>query len=160
MNWYRKSQAKDKLLVIMRGCPGSGKSTLARQLGEGGVVLSTDDYFNQGGEYIFDPDQLPRAHKWNYIRALRAMKEGISPIVIDNNTIKAWEAKPYVQEGLRYGYRIEIKESDAPWRFDVEELAKKNRHQVPADVIQKKLDKWEPNINIEQIMKSKIPEGL
>jgi len=159
MKIYKIAQS-NKVLVVLRGLPGSGKSTLAQKLGQGGIVLSTDDYFEQDGIYEFDPLKLPEAHKWNYIRALNAMKQGISPIVIDNNNVRAWEAKPYVQEGLRYGYRIEVREADAPWKFDVEELARKNKHQVPADAIQKKLDQWEPDISVEDIMKSEMPEDL
>lgn len=159
MNWYKRAQS-EKVLIILRGLPGSGKSTLANQLGQGGVVLSTDDYFEQGGEYAFDPYKLPEAHQWNYIRALNAMKRGISPIVIDNNVVKAWEAKPYVKEALRYGYRVDVREADTPWKFNAEELAKRNKHRVPLDVIQKKLDKWEPDISVEDIMKSEKPEGI
>lgn len=144
----------------MRGLPGSGKSTLAQQLGKGGIVLSTDDYFERDGEYVFDPLKLSEAHRWNYIRALNAMKKGISPIVIDNNTVQAWEAKPYVTEGLRYGYEIRIQEPNTPWKFDAEELTKRNKHQVPLEIIHKKLDKWEPNINVEDIVQSKMPEVL
>lgn len=44
------SSRHDKKLFIMRGLPGSGKSFLARKLrGFHGVILSTDDFFNQNG---------------------------------------------------------------------------------------------------------------
>lgn len=35
----------------------------------GGVVLSTDDYFSQHGEYHFDPALLGEAHGWNHKRS-------------------------------------------------------------------------------------------
>lgn len=32
------------------------------------VVLSTDDFFSRNGVYVFDPDFLEDAHKWNQKR--------------------------------------------------------------------------------------------
>ncbi|OXB58068.1 hypothetical protein ASZ78_008408 [Callipepla squamata] len=60
-----------KTLLLLRGLPGSGKSTLARQLKcdyPSAVVLSTDDFFSRNGVYVFDPDFLEDAHKWNQKR--------------------------------------------------------------------------------------------
>uniref|UniRef100_A0A8B9PQB2 Uncharacterized protein n=1 Tax=Apteryx owenii TaxID=8824 RepID=A0A8B9PQB2_APTOW len=59
------------------------------------VVLSTDDFFNRNGVYVFQHDFLEEAHKWNQARADKVMKNGKSP-VIDNTNIHAWEMKPYV----------------------------------------------------------------
>ena len=54
MNWYRMAQQKK--LIIMRGLPGSGKSTKDKQLGEGGTILSTDDFWYVDGEYKYDKE--------------------------------------------------------------------------------------------------------
>lgn len=152
MNWYKKSQTK--ILYIMRGLSGSGKSTLAKELRQGGIILSTDDFFMVGGKYQFDRDYMADAHYWNQVRAEEAMKDDITPIVIDNTNVQAWEAKPYVEKALRYGYKIEIAEPNTPWKFNAEELAKRNTHKVPLEVIHDMLAKWETDITVEDIMES------
>jgi predicted kinase len=151
-NQYR--QAGSKKLYIMRGIAGSGKSTLAKEVGRGGVVLATDDFFTVGDEYLFDPTMLTDAHLWNQGRAIDAMKRGISPVVIDNVNSRAWEAKAYVESGIKYGYQIEILEPNTPWKFDADELAKRNTHQVPKDAIEQKIKEWEPDLTVEDILKS------
>jgi len=66
----------EKVLVILRGLPGSGKSTLSKKLSklnENCCNYSTDDYFYINGHYIFKPDDLPKAHKWNQDRTLKVI---------------------------------------------------------------------------------------
>lgn len=156
MNWYKIAQVKK--MIIMRGLSGSGKSTLARELGEGGVILSTDDFWEQDGEYNFDVSRIQEAHDWNRQRAEGAVNKGISPVVIDNTNVEAWEAKEYVKMAKDQGYDIEIREADTPWAFNAEELAKKNTHGVDQETIQKMLDVWEPNITVEDIERSEKPD--
>jgi len=158
MNWYHKQKLaqQDKVLYIMRGLSGSGKSTLARELGTGGVVLSTDDFW--GPNYDFDRDYLDEAHSWNKGRAEEAMQRGITPVVIDNTNVEAWQAKPYAEMAHKYGYRIEVREPDTPWRFDAEELAKRNTHGVPKEVIYDMLAKWEKDVTVNDILRSQKPK--
>jgi predicted kinase len=156
MNWYKKAQ-QNKIMFLVRGTPGSGKSTLAKELGKNGTVLSSDDFFMVDGKYEYDPDAKDYAHWWNQGRAEEAMKRGTSPVVIDNTNIQAWEAKPYVNLALKYGYKIEIKEPTTPWKFNAEELAKRNTHKVPQEAIEKMITKWQPNITVEDILKSEKP---
>ncbi|XP_075598172.1 NEDD4-binding protein 2-like 1 isoform X3 [Balearica regulorum gibbericeps] len=114
-------------LVLLRGLPGAGKSTLARQLKRdypGAVVLSTDDFFIENGVYMFEPDFLEDAHKWNQKRARKAMKNGKSPVIIDNTNIHAWEMKPYVMMARENRYEVIFQEPDTPWKFNVQELAR------------------------------------
>ena len=160
MSWYKKTfvtAAQQKILYLMRGLSGSGKSTLAKELGQNGLVLSTDSYFTINGQYMFDPEKLPEAHQWTQQKAIEAMKKGISPLVIDNTNVQAWEMKEYTQQGLKYGYKIEVREPNTPWKFDAEELAKRNTHDVPQDMIEKSLDKWDRNVDIQTILQSKAP---
>ncbi|XP_044524209.1 NEDD4-binding protein 2-like 1 isoform X3 [Gracilinanus agilis] len=88
-----------KQLYLLRGLPGSGKSTLARQLKHNfprALIFSTDDFFfKEDGTYEFNPDVLEEAHDWNQRRARKAMRNGTSPIIIDNTNLHAWEMKPY-----------------------------------------------------------------
>lgn len=143
----------------MRGISGSGKSTLAKKLGQGGVIFSTDDYFEDGNKYNFDSTKLPEFHKANQDRAIKAMQQGITPIVIDNTHVESWEAKPYVEAGMNYGYKIKFAKPETSWAFNAEELARRNSHGVPLQVIQSMLNKWEPNMNVDSILKSQEPKG-
>lgn len=142
----------------MRGISGSGKSTLAKELGKEGIVLGCDDFFMVNGKYEFDRDALGYAHWWNQERVEKAMKQGISPIVVDNTNTQAWEAKPYVVLAQKYGYKVQIRESDTPWKFDAEELTKRNTHKVPREIIDKMLQNWQPNITVEDILSSERPK--
>ena len=158
MKTVHSQTSEDKVLYIMRGISGSGKSTLARQLGEGGAVFSTDDFFMVNGEYQFDRDFMSEAHFLNQTRAVEAMDKGISPIVIDNTNVEAWEPKFYVEEAMKRGYRVEIKESQTPWRFDAEELARRNTHGVPLDVIQGMIDRWHQDMTVDDILNAEKPK--
>jgi len=140
----------------MRGISGSGKSTLARELGKGGVVLSTDDYFVDPitGEYKWAQNKLKPAHEWNQNRALEAFHSGISPVVIDNTHTKKWEAKFYVERGLDAGYTVLIREPDTPWKWDPVELAKRNSHGVGVDAIARMIERWDHDFTVENILAS------
>ncbi len=146
-----------KVLVIMRGLSGSGKSTLARKLGQGGVVLATDDFFEQAGSYHYDPSRVGTAHAWNQARAEAAMAAGVSPVVIDNTHTQAWEAKPYVEMGVKGGYRITFREPQTPWKFDPQELARRNKHGVSEAIIRRMLERWEPKLTVKKVLASQRP---
>ncbi|KAI8917820.1 hypothetical protein DFJ77DRAFT_457935 [Powellomyces hirtus] len=149
-----------KTMFIMRGAPGSGKSSLARTLSLGvGAVLSTDDYFMQSGEYRFDFTQLGKAHEWNQARAQRAIAEGAAPIVIDNTCTQAWEARPYVIMAQDAGYLVEVVEPQTAWWLarDIALLAARNTHGVDAVTIERMLSRWEPDIDVETILRSEKP---
>lgn len=158
--WYNKDLNKDsnKVLYVARGLSGSGKSTLAKKLaGDTGAIFSADDFFMNNGKYEFSTTKLGDAHQWNYKRATDAIRSGISPIVIDNTNVEAWEPKRYVEFALSNGYRIEIAEPDTPWKFNAQELYKRNTHGVPLETIQKKLDSWQPDITVEDILNADAP---
>ena len=157
----------EKVLVIMRGVSGSGKSTKSRQIaGPKGVVLSTDDFW--GDNYDFDASKIGEAHAWNQDRAKKAMQQGLSPIVIDNTNLSAWEPKPYVIAAKEYGYRIEFGEPDTKiWEKTKEAnkllrelsqtLSKLNTHGVPAEIIMKMITQYVPDLTPEKILQSKSP---
>ncbi|XP_027754098.1 NEDD4-binding protein 2-like 2 [Empidonax traillii] len=149
-----------KFLLILRGLPGSGKSTLSRiLLGQScdGVVLSTDDYFRQWDGYTYNAAQLGDAHEWNQKRAKQAMEQGRSPVIIDNTNTQAWEMKPYVEVALEKGYRVEFHEPDTWWKFDPEELEKRNKHGVTREKIAQMLERYEYQISIPIVMNSVVP---
>ncbi|XP_064265150.1 NEDD4-binding protein 2-like 1 [Passer domesticus] len=147
-------------LVLLRGLPGSGKSTLARQLkrdNPGAVVLSTDDFFIENGVYVFEPDFLEDAHKWNQKRARKAMKNGKSPVIIDNTNIHAWEMKPYVMMAHENRYEVTFQEPDTPWKFNVQELTRRNIHHVPREKIQRMKEQYEHNVTFHSVLQSEKP---
>ncbi|XP_048790566.1 NEDD4-binding protein 2-like 1 [Lagopus muta] len=149
-----------KTLVLLRGLPGSGKSTLARQLKcdyPSAVVLSTDDFFSRNGVYVFDPDFLEDAHKWNQKRARKAMKNGKSPVIIDNTNIHAWEMKPYVMMAREYSYEVIFREPATPWKFNVRELTRKNIHDVPRQKIQQMKEQYEHYVTFHSVLHSEKP---
>jgi predicted kinase len=136
-----------KILIIMRGFPGSGKSTLAQQLGKGGVVFSTDDYFmSPEGKYEFDPARLGQYHQANLERTREAMQQGISPVVVDNTNVNARAIRPYALLAQEFGYEMEFREPETPWKHDAEELARRNSHGVPKHSIEKMLRQWTPDL--------------
>lgn len=156
----QRFSCSQKLLLILRGLPGSGKSTLSRVLlGQScdGVVLSTDDYFRQQFGYSYNAAQLGDAHEWNHKRAKQAMEQGKSPVIIDNTNTQAWEMKPYVEVALEKGYRVEFHEPDTWWKFDPEELEKRNKHGVTREKIAQMLERYEYQISIPIVMNSVVP---
>uniref|UniRef100_A0A8C0I8S0 NEDD4 binding protein 2 like 2 n=1 Tax=Bubo bubo TaxID=30461 RepID=A0A8C0I8S0_BUBBB len=149
-----------KFLLILRGLPGSGKSTLSRILlgqSRDGIVFSTDDYFRQQDGYTYNATQLGDAHDWNQKRAKQAMEQGKSPVIIDNTNTQAWEMKPYVEVALEKGYRVEFHEPDTWWKFDPEELEKRNKHGVTREKIAQMLERYEYQISIPIVMNSVVP---
>jgi len=157
----------EKILYVMRGVPGSGKSHLAKTIlhhehsstNFNGVILSTDDFFDKEGIYVFNPKELPNAHQWNQKRALDHMTKGHSPIIIDNTNTQKWEAKFYVENGLDSGYRVIVREPETEWwkAKDSVQMAQKNSHGVPQDAIKKMLDRFEKDFDVNLILASQAP---
>ncbi|NXA37522.1 N42L2 protein, partial [Eudromia elegans] len=122
-----------------------------------GIILSTDDYFGHQDGYTYNAAHLGDAHDWNQKRAMQAMEEGKSPIIIDNTNTQAWEMKPYVEMALEKGYRVEFREPDTWWKFNPEELEKRNKHGVSRDKIAQMLERYEYQISIPIVMNSVVP---
>lgn len=121
------------------------------------VVLSTDDFFIEDGVYMFEPDLLEDAHRWNQKRAFKAMKSGISPIIIDNTNIHAWEMKPYVKMARENRYEVIFQEPDTPWKFNVQELTRRNIHDVPRQKIQQMKEEYEHSVTFHSVLQSEKP---
>ena len=144
----------DQELIIMRGIPGSGKSTKAKELVGNGSIHSTDDVIEDMGDYnaFFtnmvankDFSPLSKAHNTNFQNAVTSMKNGTTPVIIDNTNIRPNEAKNYVEAALTLGY------SDDNIKFveigtgglSAEELAQRNTHGVPLDKIKSMIQAYE-----------------
>ncbi|KAG8040718.1 hypothetical protein G9C98_002714 [Cotesia typhae] len=151
----------DKIIVLMRGLPGSGKSTEARNLISTTLakdpsiyVFSTDDFFqlHNRGVYKYDPTKLSEAHSRNQNRVLNAMKSGRTPIIVDNTNLQVWRMHPYVIMAADNGYIIEVLETNNPWAYNVNELARKNIHGVSKEKIRIMLDRYEKGITGQKLM--------
>lgn len=139
----KETSTSDKKLIFLRGLPGSGKSDIAKKLVGNGVIHSTDSYLIKNGKYEFDHDNIAKYHYYNLMSSIRSMKKGISPIIIDNTNMIAIHCINYVEQGKMYGYEIIVIEPDTSWAFDVEELVKRNSHDVSRDTIIDMLQKYE-----------------
>lgn len=154
-----------KKLIVMRGVSGSGKSTMARKIAaeRGGVIFSTDDFFEKEGGYSFDPKALPGNHAKNQSRAEEAMKAGVSPIIIDNTNTEAWEMRPYVQAAVDNGYEVEIVEpgSEGFPEVDFEEIMKRQSTRgpksIPSEVVKRMMTRFKKNLTVQDILDSRSP---
>ncbi|XP_067387232.1 NEDD4-binding protein 2 isoform X2 [Emydura macquarii macquarii] len=157
----RKKTLVGQVLVLLRGVPGSGKSFLARTLLEdnpSGIILSTDDYFCKSGQYQYDANCLGDAHEWNRKRAEEAFEKRISPIIIDNTNIQAWEMKPYVALSQQYKYKVMFREPDTWWKFKPKELERRNIHGVSKEKIKRMLERYERCLTVNSILNSTVPD--
>ncbi|XP_044537679.1 NEDD4-binding protein 2 [Gracilinanus agilis] len=157
----RKTPYVGQTLVLLRGLPGSGKSFLARKLLEenpNGVILSSDDFFYKNGQYQFDGNLLGEAHEWNQKRAKEALEKKVSPVIIDNTNLQAWEMKPYIILSQKYKYKIHFREPDTWWKFKPKELARRNVHGVTKEKIVRMLEHYERYVSVTHILDSSVPD--
>ena len=84
------------------------------------------------------------------------MAEGRSPIIIDNPNLEKSVARPYVADGLRFGYTIRIVEPDTKWWKEriLEELEARNLHNVNLETLRGMEQRYEPDFTVESIMAS------
>jgi len=137
----------NQVLIIMRGIPGSGKSTKAKELaGANGVIHSTDNVIEEQGDYnaFFkrmteekDFTDLSRAHSTNLKNLIKSLKDGVSPVILDNTNIRQNEPKAAVKAALELGLDDKnIKVVDiGTGGLSAEELAARNTHGVPLEKI-------------------------
>jgi len=121
-----------KHLICLGGLPGSGKTFLATLLAMGDHLYAADDYFMRGGEYQFDPDQLPAAHMYCQLHVRNACEAGAERVIVHNTFSNRWEAEPYRAIAEEYGYAffsVTLGDSSIP----LEDLASRNTHEVPLE---------------------------
>ncbi|TPX49297.1 hypothetical protein SeLEV6574_g01550 [Synchytrium endobioticum] len=160
------SPLPSKSLIILRGAPGSGKSHLANSILAHfpyTIILSSDDYFyTSAGYYNFNPKELGQAHEWNQQRCRDHLSPSPSPslIVIDNTHMQLWEAKPYVQDAMIYGFHVLALEPNTEWwkSRNVQEMTSKNVHGVPYESIKRMIDRYEEDWTVENVLQSSRPE--
>jgi hypothetical protein len=162
----------------MRGVYSCGKTTRARELaGDTGKVLEVDAYFevetDEGIEYEYRKADISRARKHVYRELKRAMKEGISPIVIDRDNGPSPYSKKLMTRVVMSGYTPKLAEpTSSTWKElramlenrekveirsfaeIAEKLAKLSRdtHRVSRERIFGVLMTWPVNVTIEDFL--------
>jgi NEDD4-binding protein 2 len=158
ISWLENRDKKE--LILMRGISGSGKSTIAKSLVGDGKIFSTDDFFMQGNRYVFEPKNIGANHKLNQSRTEEAMKQGTSPIIIDNTNTESWEMKPYVLLADKYGYSVKIVES--PF-LDIEELVRRQENRrsfnkaLPRKSLERARERYQHDVSVDDIRNSSPP---
>lgn len=137
-----------KYCVIMQGASGSGKTTVARVIANviDAVIHSTDDLRMVDGKYVFILAETPRRHIQNQRNAELSMRNGIN-VIIDNTNIRRWEARPYVEMALRYGYTVRFIRCTGEYP---------NEHGVSDDRVQKMRNTIE-DLTIESCLSARPP---
>lgn len=80
-----------------------------------------------------------------------ALRNKVSPVIVDNTNLKGWEFKAYAIQAYKNGYHVELMEPSTPWKYKASTLATKNIHNVPLNKIQKCLVDFEKNIDLKRL---------
>ncbi len=131
-------------LIILRGISGSGKSTYADNvLTEGNesttVIVSADDHFMKDGEYVFNPAELPEAHRRCFMNCDDYLDAGWD-VIVDNTNTSLWEISPYMMLAQKHRAEVEIHHVLA----DPEVAAARNTHGVPEASVEAMAERMEP----------------
>ena len=128
-----------RVMILMRGLPSCGKSYTSRRLAEctGATALEFDEFFyTQVGDnpssYDWSAELVPHARRWNLGRILAALREGISPIILDSDNNPGPLTHAYVTDAIRYGYRIEFREPESAWWTHLRRLLEDKRSNANA----------------------------
>ena len=127
---------------------GGGKSTRAKELVGEGVIHSTDTLIEATGDYKGHFDRMIAADNWsahskmhnlNLKNSITSMKEGVSPVIIDNTCLRVSELSGYVKAALEMGFADSniVIEDVGTGGVTAEVLAERNTHGVPLDKIKK-----------------------
>lgn len=142
-----------KVMVFMRGCTGSGKSYQASNIlnkcyknaDVNNFIFSADNFFidKKTGRYHFNKFKLSKAHQWMFQNVQEAVQYEVTPVIIDNTNTQIWEMENYSKLAVNNGYWIEIIEPTSEWAWDINQLFKKNKHNVSHDVIIAMMNRYE-----------------
>ena len=173
-----------KTVYLMRGLPSCGKSHTARQIaGDSGVVCETDAYFyievgTDPTQYDYDRSLLDTARRWNLARFVKAVDEGITPVVVDRGNGRSLYTQAYARYAVDNGYDVTLAEPESPWWADIRVLLKyrpvtstilddwavrlakmsRSTHRTPLAEIRRRIDRWADDLTVEHIL-DYVPGG-
>ncbi len=149
-----------KRCYLNRGLPGSGKSTRTKRLkkeleaqGHKVLVCSSDFYHECPccGHYNFRVAVLGEAHKWCQEVFRQGIDDGVV-VIVDNTNATVRECHPYVQYAVANGYEVVFLEPENPWAYDIDELLRRNVHNVPRDGLERMLSRWVGGMTVEKAL--------
>lgn len=163
----------DQVLILMRGISGSGKSTKAKELVDEGKIFSADEELLVFGDYfqVFkemketgNMSRLSKAHNACLSKSVKAMKDEVSPVIIDNMNLKPADCKPYVVNALKLGFSEEniIIEDLGTNGLTAQQLADRNTHGVDIEIINRLIQRHKSGspMTIKKILEAKdAPES-
>lgn len=128
----------NRVFLLLRGVSGSGKTTYADYLKSlfntdftrDCIICTADEYFEQDGEYKFDPTKLGAAHKYCYDKFFNGLKANTELIIVANTSTRESECKPYLDAARAHGYTV--------FSLVVENVnGTKDVHNVPEETLNK-----------------------
>lgn len=128
-----------KKLIIIRGAPSTGKTRLAQKIKEeeGAIVFNNDTLIEINGIYKWNEELALQAHCENQKLLMQSMRKGDELLVLDNTNVSPYECIPHIRLAKYYGYQYKVIETSK--LIDIKELEKRNKHNVPASVIEEML---------------------
>ena len=141
----RTAHATDKRVLILRGLSGAGKTNLvealAHQLDTEISICSADRFY--GKDYVRTAQNIGEAHAF----CLKSFHEALSAhqrlVVVDNTNAQLKEYEAYITAAEAAGYVVEIVEMQCVSHAQAQQIALRNRHQVPLDACLAMFDRWQ-----------------
>ena len=136
-----------KTVAIMRGISGSGKTTLAERLRDRAMekgltaeIVSNDHFWLRpvegcGTQYIFEPARMGEAAVSCMTAFLKAIRDNVDLIIVDNTHIRRWEYENYELAADMFGYEAVVYGLRVETVAELREFAARNRHGVPPEVV-------------------------
>ena len=147
-------------VIVLRGLPGSGKSYKAVRIAAQGkwltddYVLSNNDFWSMEGGVYRPPSSNDRvlwqaAQEYTRLRCLRAMRQGIDPIVIDNCNTRQQQWAQYDELAEQYGYVLDTMVmpghgSAREIESNLEQWCARGVHGVDMQTMRRMAGRWEP----------------
>lgn len=136
----------EKQVTILRGVSGSGKTSFAEFLKSLSpnetLICCADDYFMKDGRYLWNAEELYKAHNWCFAKFVAGLKdEEIRHIIIANTSATKKEVDKYRKCATNEGVRVAC--------LVVENRHEgKNIHNVTEETLQKQKERLKNNIEL------------
>jgi tRNA uridine 5-carbamoylmethylation protein Kti12 len=140
---------KLKTVIFLRGISGTGKTTISNALSqllgsENVVSYSADNYFTINGVYNFDIKRAPDAHKYCVNSMEIALQSPtIRYIIMDNTHTQLWHLYNAENIANKYCANLYYIDITVPDKAHFLLCLKRQRHNVPEDVLLYQWNNWE-----------------